>query len=325
MNINPRLTEQVAEVSAKAKNAIIEELSKGEIREEVTSELPRMSLESVMPKGNIITTAKKALEDFDVKKAIEEFNDIHDTATIEKICNAWRKELLEMEDKFLSGEIEPAKIYEEHRKFLEGLDKYSAFTTKISDMISGGSNIEESMKIFEQYLEPTIMRSQSAMHTIDNLPSVRGAYQLAKGEAPAAKVSVSVNHDFIEHIQSMTNLDEASSLLTKLEKEKAKGSISSNEFDDLSEMIGQQLEDIVSGKIKPAAPKAEQSIKKVFKDLVIDPQALSQQIDQLLAVDLASGKIGDISNKIYELARTDKAAYDELIDKFNTKIIELSS
>ncbi|MCR5266302.1 MAG: hypothetical protein K6E29_06885 [Cyanobacteria bacterium RUI128] len=323
MNINPKLTEKVVEVSAKAKKAVVEKVSKGETFEESIAELPRMSLESVMPKGNIIRTAQKAAEEFDVKKAIEEFSDVHDTETIEKICKEWKKELDAMTKKFTDGEINPIKVYEEHRSSIASLEKYNDFSMKIMDMMTNSGNIEEASKIFEKYIEPSILNSQATMHVIDNLPSVRSAYQMAKGQAPAAKVSIKQN--FQEEIKSLTSLNEASALLTKLEKEKAIGTISANEFNKYNEALGQQLEDIVSGKVKPATTEVAEGIKTAAAKASIDTKSLSHEIDTLVAVDLASGRVGDISNKLTELASTDKEAYARLSEKFNEKLIKISS
>lgn len=323
MNINPNLTEKVVEVSAKAKKAVAEKVGKGETFEESIAELPRMSLESVMPKSNIVRTAQKAPKKINVKKAIREFNDINDTETIKKICDQWRRTLERATEGFCSETIPPTKVYKAHRKFVKDLEKYGLFTQKAADLVTKSKDVDKASKIFEEFIEPCMIESQKTMHAIDNLPSVKSGYQLASGNAPAVKVSVKPN--FKEEIKTLTSLNDASRLITKLEKAKTDGTISAEEFNHFNEIIGQQLEDIVSGKVKPVMPEIAQGIKTAASDSAVDTKSLSHEIDKLLAVDLASGKVGDISNKLYELSGTNKEAYLELSEKFNTKLMELSS
>ena len=317
MKITPKLTEQVTEVSAKIKNAVKEELSKSEIQEEV-SELPRMSLESVMPKGSII---RKSVEKFDVKKAIEEFHDIHDTKTIEKICAEWNKDLDRMVEKFSSGEIHPAKVYDEHRKSIDGLEQYNTFAEKVIEMATNSGEVDAASKIFEKYIEPSIMRTQETMHKVDNLPSVHSAYQFASEKASATQVQIQkISKDEIE---AVTDLNEASKLVTKLEKNK--NNITQEDYDTLTEIITQRIEDIASGKVKPTTVHTTQTMKSVSELPSIDTKLLSAKIERLVAEDLVRGTVGEINNALTLLASTDKSAYAKLSEKFNAKLVELSS
>lgn len=321
MKINPKITEQITEVSVKAKNAVKEEFSKSEVREEV-AELPRMSLESVMPKSNIVRSTKQVAEEFDVKKAIDEIQNIIDVETIKKICAQWKKDIDTISEKFKSGKIPQEKVYEEHRNALESLSMYDIFAEKITNLASQDASLEESIRIFAKYIEPQILHSQGMMRIVDNLPSVRAAYQLATGHSPAAKVTMP--NMLEEEMKSITDINEASILISKLEKERH--NMSEAEFNKLNEVMESRLQDIIAGKVQiESKPNVvSKAILSPTSKPEINITTLSSDIEKLSSADLMTNKISQINDQLTVLASSDKKAYADLSEKFNSRLMELS-
>lgn len=242
MQINPKLTEQIVKVSADVKNLVTEEVSKSEAMERVQAKLPTMSLESVMPKKNIVKTAEKAIESFDVDKAIEEFSDIHDVKTIEKICKRWEHDLTGITKKFVEDTIPQEKVYEEHRKSIDELAKYEKFAVKLSDIMEKANvDPEECLRAFSQYIEPHIMSTQATLRVIDNLPKVKKAYSVVSSSTQTNEINSKNIGSFIE---SMTDLNPASKVIAKLEKQRA--NMPEEEFNRLSKMVEEKLIQISS-------------------------------------------------------------------------------
>lgn len=319
MNINPKLTEEIAKVSVDLKNTAKDLVTKQEVGNRLQGETPKGLCAGYFHPDII----KKTSEDFDIKKAIEEFHDINDTETVEKICDCWREEYAKLLETFSPENVKQMlNPKARHQKAIIAIEeKYKGFTDKIGDMAMGEDEVasKKAREVFATHVEPITQLSMETYSKIDQLPAMRSAYKTHN------------MHEITElknKINKADNLEELQSLMMDIENIKDKDP---HEYEKISKIIEKRIEELVEksspteSAISEATNVAEESKKSVMQYAKMNASDLGAEIEKMTMEEMLAGeKVGKIYDVLDKLRLSGDTSYTKLKSAFDKKLTDLA-
>lgn len=311
MNINPKITEEIAKVSIDLTGKAKELAFKSEIGNNLRYETPKGV------SGNYFHPDLIKDKEFDVKKAIEDFHDINDTETIAKICHCWRDEYTKLLEDFTPEKIakmeDPKATHQAAIKAIENI--YGRFTDKISQMHNNPQTVEKVTEVFATHIEPITHLSMETYSKIDRISAMSHAY-----------TKDSIAAELKEKISKCTMFEDIPSLITEVEKIKE---IDPKEYERLNKIIEKKLEEFAQKSSSETSDTTEE-VKKIASKSVMNYSKMSaddlhKEIEKMTAEEIISGeKVGKIYDALDKMHRAGDEAYIPLKIVFDKKLTDLA-